>query len=118
MNVVEALLPCLKMKPKYFCQFSISKKYFILQNINQFKDILHIMKLLLVLMCYIKYLSGYLSYFDAGYFLFFSDMLPLLGSKGYCGFHSHSVFLEFAGKTDFCLPAAFGFLATFTRVGM
>jgi hypothetical protein len=33
------LLPCLKMKPKYFCQLSISKKYFILQNINQSKDI-------------------------------------------------------------------------------
>jgi hypothetical protein len=25
MDVVEALLPCLKMKPKYFCLFSISK---------------------------------------------------------------------------------------------
>jgi hypothetical protein len=39
MDVVEALVPCLKMKPKYSCQFSISKKYFILQNINQSKNI-------------------------------------------------------------------------------
>jgi hypothetical protein len=59
------------------------------------------MKILLALMCYIKYLSGYISYFDDGYFLILSDMLPLLGSKGYCGFHSHSVFLRTCGKTRF-----------------
>jgi hypothetical protein len=56
------------MQPKYFCQFLISKKYFILQNINQSKNIYCI---LLVLMCYIKYLSGYISYFDSGCWLIF-----------------------------------------------
>jgi hypothetical protein len=40
-DVVEAVLPC-QMQPKYFCQFSISKKYFILQNINQSKNIYYI----------------------------------------------------------------------------
>jgi hypothetical protein len=29
----------LKNETKYFCQFSISKKYFILQNMNQSKNI-------------------------------------------------------------------------------
>jgi hypothetical protein len=57
-------------------------------------------------MCYIKYLSGYISYFDTGYFLFFSYMPETLkrnalGSKGYCVFHSHSVFLRICGKHRF-----------------
>jgi hypothetical protein len=41
MDVVEALLPCfpIEMQPKCLCQFSISKKYFILKNINQSKNI-------------------------------------------------------------------------------
>jgi hypothetical protein len=34
MDVVEALLPCLKMKPKYFCQFSISLRTYIAYNEN------------------------------------------------------------------------------------
>jgi hypothetical protein len=71
------------------------------------------MKILLVLMCYIKYLSGYISYFDAGYFLIFSDMLPLLGSKGYCGFHSHSVFLRTCGITRFLFASHVRFSSYF-----
>jgi hypothetical protein len=40
MDVLEALLPCfrIEMQPKYFCQFSISKKQFILQNKDEMAD--------------------------------------------------------------------------------
>jgi hypothetical protein len=36
-NIASLLL--YKMQPKYFYQFSISKKYFILQNVNQSKNL-------------------------------------------------------------------------------
>jgi hypothetical protein len=41
MDVVEALLPY-RNASKYFCHFSISEKYFMLQNINQSKNIYYI----------------------------------------------------------------------------
>jgi hypothetical protein len=31
------------------------------------EHVLHVMKILLVLMCYINHLSGYIRYFDTGY---------------------------------------------------
>jgi hypothetical protein len=45
MDVVEALLPCflIEMQPKYFRQFSILKKYFIPQNINQSMSVILIL---------------------------------------------------------------------------
>jgi hypothetical protein len=76
------------------------------------------MKILLVLMCYIKYLSGYISYFDAGYFLSFPIGFLCLEAKGIVASTLILSFLEFAGKPGFCLPATFGFLVAFTREGM
>jgi hypothetical protein len=57
------------------------------------------MKILLVLMCYINHLSGYISYFDTGYWL-----MKHLGSKVCCDFHPILLSLEFAGKTEVFLP--------------
>jgi hypothetical protein len=53
MDVVEALLPS-KNATKIFLPI--------------------LTKILVVLMCYINYLSGYISYFDTGYWFLFSNL--------------------------------------------
>jgi hypothetical protein len=70
------------------------------------------MKIFLVLMCYINHLSGYISYFDTGYWLIFSQYAGNLKMKRawkqrmLCLPPSFCLPYNLRGKPVFCLPGS------------
>jgi hypothetical protein len=68
---------------------------------TKFKNILHIVKILLVLVCYINHSSGYVSYCETGYCCTFlqyaGNNMKLLGSRVCCAFQAHAVLFRIWG---------------------